>query len=97
MLLLWLEAVAKYQKKNNNNIKDNLNQSTYNRFKIYNGDFFNNQVDLLAKEALNLSAVKIDYKKTDFILLLFCWNNIYIDISIRNFIKEIHKKSINFQ
>ena len=42
------------------------------KVKAYNKDFFNNQADLLAKEALNLLVVEINHQKTDFILLPPC-------------------------
>ena len=52
---------------------------------------------MLAKEVLSLPPVKINHQETGSIILPPTWNNIPIDISIRDFVKELNKKSINYQ
>ena len=67
------------------------------KIKTHSGNSSNKYTDQLAKEALDLPSVEIDYQETGPILSPPSWNNIPIDISTREFIKEIHKKLINFQ
>ena len=67
------------------------------KVKAHNGDYFNDQADLLAKEALNLPAIEIAHKETGPIIVSPTWKNMPIDISTREFVKEINKKTINFQ
>ena len=67
------------------------------KVKAHDGDFFNEQADTLAKEALNLPAIEINCQETGPILAPPSWNNTPIEIPIRDFIKELNKKTINFQ
>jgi hypothetical protein len=67
------------------------------KVKAHNGDFFNDKADMLAKETLSLPSVKINHQETGSIISPPIWNNIPIDISIRDFVKELNKKSINYQ
>ena len=67
------------------------------KVKAHDGDFFNKRADTLAKEALSLPAIETNCQETGPILALPTWNGIPIDIPIRDFIKELNKKSINFQ
>src|SRR5271170_4008116 len=67
------------------------------KVKAHDGDFFNKRADTLAKEILSLPAIEINCQETGPILAPSTWNGIPIDIPIRDFIKELNKKSINFQ
>ena len=67
------------------------------KVKAHNSDFFNEQADTLAKEALNFPAIEINCQETGPILALSSWNNTPIRIPIKDFIKELNKKTINFQ
>ena len=67
------------------------------KVKAHNGDFFNDKADMLVKEALNLPPIEINQQETGPIISPPAWNNIPIDISIREFVKELNKKSINYQ
>ena len=66
------------------------------KIKVYSRNLSNEYANQLTKKALDLPSVEIDYQETDPILSSPSWNNISIDISTREFIKEIHKKLINF-
>jgi hypothetical protein len=66
------------------------------KIKAHSGNLSNEYADQLAKEALDLPSVEIDHQETGPILSPPSWNNIPIDISTREFTKEIHKKLINF-
>ena len=49
----------------------------------------------MAKEALNSPALIIKDHEASSISVIPLWNNIIIDIPIKEFIKEINKKAIN--
>src|SRR5438552_2564156 len=65
------------------------------KVKAHEGDYFNERADQLAKEALNSSALIIKDREASSISVVPLWNNIIIDIPIREFVKEINKKAIN--
>ena len=67
------------------------------KVKAHSGDIFNEWADKLAKEALNFPIIKFSSQETGPITSIPIWNGIHIDISIREFVKEIHKRSINSQ
>ena len=67
------------------------------KVKAHNGDYFNDQANLLAKEALNFPTIEIAHKETGPIIVSPTWKNMPIDIFTREFVKEINKKTINFQ
>ena len=67
------------------------------KVKAHNGNFFNDKADILAKEALHLPPIEINHQETGPIIAPLTWNNISIDISIREFVKELNKKTINYQ
>jgi ribonuclease HI len=66
------------------------------KIKAHSGNLSNEYADQLAKEAFDIPSVEIDHQETGPILSPPSWNNIPIDISTREFTKEIHKKLINF-
>ena len=65
------------------------------KVKAHNGDFFNERVDSLAKEALKLEALEIMDCESGPINAIPSWNDITVDTSTREFLKEINKKEIN--
>ena len=65
------------------------------KVKAHEGDYFNERADQLAKEALNSPALIIKDREASSISVVPLWNNIIIDIPIREFVKEINKKAIN--
>jgi ribonuclease HI len=64
------------------------------KVKAHSKDKANNKVDLLAKEAKEEPEIIWTSWYRQEALTTFCWNRISIDIGIRDFIKEIHKRSI---
>ena len=65
------------------------------KVKAHNGDFFNEKADQLAKEALNSTTLEMSFNEAGPITAPPTWNNITIDMPVRDFIKEINKKAIN--
>src|SRR5438477_10528706 len=65
------------------------------KVKAHEGDYFNERADQLAKTALNSPALIIKDREASSISVVPLWNDIIIDIPIREFIKEINKKAIN--
>ena len=66
------------------------------KVKAHNGNYFNEKADTLAKAALKLPNLNLDTNNTGTINIPPTWKNTTIDIPIRDFIKDIHKKALNF-
>jgi hypothetical protein len=64
------------------------------KVKAHSKDKVNNKVDLLAKEAREEPEIIWTNWYRQEALTTLSWNGIPIDIRIRDFIKEIHKRSI---
>jgi hypothetical protein len=62
------------------------------KVKAYSGDLLNDKVDKLAKEGRNFPEIIWKDPRCPLWSALPIWNQIAIDISLREFIKEIHKK-----
>ena len=68
----------------------------FTKVKAHDGNFFNEKADALAKTALKFPNLNIDTHNTGTINIPPTWKDTTIDIPIRDFIKEIHKKALNF-
>jgi ribonuclease HI len=82
---LWMRCIDLIQKK----------QITVQMTKVkaHSKDTSNNKVDLLAKEAKEEPEIIWTKWYRQEALTMFCWNEIPIDIGIREFVKELHKRS----
>jgi len=67
------------------------------KVKAHNGNFFNEKADMLAKEALISPKIELRNIETGPIISPPTWRELTIDISIREFVKEINKKYINLK
>jgi hypothetical protein len=81
---LWMRLIEIIRRKK---IQVNLK-----KVKAHSGEYLNDKVDRLAKEGRNLPEVNWKDPRRSIWSVLPIWNQIVVDISIREFIKEVHKK-----
>jgi ribonuclease HI len=62
------------------------------KVKAHSGDLFNDRVDILAKEGRSFPEVIWKDPRRPLWTVLPVWNQLTIDISLREFAKEVHKK-----
>ena len=62
------------------------------KVKAHSGDIFNDKVDTIVKEGSNFPGIIWKDPRWPLWLVLSIWNNLIIDISPRDFIKEIYIK-----
>ena len=67
-------------------------QIRFKKVKAHSGDLLNDRVDELAKEGRNFPEIIWKDPRRPLWMVLPIWNNLTIDISLREFIKEVHKK-----
>jgi ribonuclease HI len=83
---LWMRLIEIIRRKK---IQVNLK-----KVKAHSGEYLNDKVDRLAKEGRNLPEVNWKDPRHPIWSVLPIWNQLVVDISIREFIKEVHKKKM---
>lgn len=81
---LWIRLIETIQKKNL--------QIKFVKVKAHSNNIFNNQVDQLAKRAVNEPPIFWKDLNSSVLTTTPMWNGIIIDIGIRDFLKEINKR-----
>jgi len=67
-------------------------QVKFKKVKAHSGDKYNDQADRLAKEGKNFPEIIWKDPRRPLWSILPVWNNLVIDMSLREFIKEVHIK-----
>jgi len=81
---LWMRLIEIIRKKKL--------QVHFKKVKAHSGDPFNDKVDKLAKEGRNFPEIIWKDPRHPLWSALPIWNQIVIDIPLREFVKEVHKK-----
>ena len=67
-------------------------QISLKKVKAHSGDKWNDKVDIIAKEGRQFPEINWKEPRRPIWQALPIWNHIAIDISLREFIKEVHKR-----